>query len=310
MEWIVDGNVAQEYGASLEDLSLWWYDSDVGFKGENMAFKTGGGYSGLVENYASSVLDRTKLRTKVLSIDWSSSPCRVRFVSTQHQQAVVEEIYASHVVLTVPLGVLRAETIDFVPRLPKSKRRAIHRIGLGLLNKVVLIWDEQQKESLPWFLKDNVGWVERIVASPNRQGLWTEFYSTQTGTGCPMVYSFLAGRMAESVERFSDEEIETQCLAALRSLCCPQQEESIPDPASVVISRWGQDEFAMGAYSFNQLGGEPRDRRNLGASLENRLHFAGEATSNKYFATTHGAFLSGIEASTKVLKQLVKENRI
>ena len=42
------------------------------------------------------------------------------------------------VLVTVPLGVLKAGSIAFVPPLPERKQGAIQRLGFGLLNKVRL----------------------------------------------------------------------------------------------------------------------------------------------------------------------------
>lgn len=41
-------------------------------------------------------------------------------------------------VVTLPLGVLKENTVEFVPPLPKPKVDAIQRLGFGLLNKIVL----------------------------------------------------------------------------------------------------------------------------------------------------------------------------
>ena len=43
---------------------------------------------------------------------------------------------ADAVILTVPLGVLKAQAISFHPPLPEWKTQAIHNLGFGLLNKV------------------------------------------------------------------------------------------------------------------------------------------------------------------------------
>lgn len=42
---------------------------------------------------------------------------------------------ADAVVVTVPLGVLKAGTISFHPPLPEWKTQAINNLGFGLLNK-------------------------------------------------------------------------------------------------------------------------------------------------------------------------------
>lgn len=46
----------------------------------------------------------------------------------------VEECDA--VVVTLPLGVLKTDTVTFTPELPERKKSSIERMGFGLLNKV------------------------------------------------------------------------------------------------------------------------------------------------------------------------------
>ena len=55
---------------------------------------------------------------------------------------------ADAVIVSVPLGVLKANTISFHPPLPEWKTQAITNLGFGLLNKVswsiginITLWD-------------------------------------------------------------------------------------------------------------------------------------------------------------------------
>ena len=59
-----------------------------------------------------------------------------------------EKIDADCVVCTVPLGVLRARTINFDPPLPERKSEAIDKLGFGVLNKCAMsfptkFWDDK-----------------------------------------------------------------------------------------------------------------------------------------------------------------------
>ena len=45
--------------------------------------------------------------------------------------------------VTVPLGVLKANTISFVPDLPEKKQDAIDNMGYGLLNKAIMYWNNE-----------------------------------------------------------------------------------------------------------------------------------------------------------------------
>jgi len=69
-------------------------------------------------------------------------PPRVRVTT-----AAGDVIDASLVVVTVPLGVLKAGAVAFEPPLPPWKSAAVERLGFGDLNKVILqfesaFWDE------------------------------------------------------------------------------------------------------------------------------------------------------------------------
>ena len=69
------------------------------------------------------------------------------------------------------------------------------------------------------------------------------------------------------------------------------------------ISRWRQDPFALGAYSFKAVGTSRKDRKALfGADWDDRLFFAGEATSADQPSTVHGALITGRGAASALLE--------
>jgi len=85
--------------------------------------------------------------------------------------------------------------------------------------------------------------------------------------------------------------------------------DKIPKPTKTLISRWGTDPFSLGAYSYSVVGSkQPDDRLAIGATVANKLFFAGEATSQNYPSTVTGAHLSGLEVANKV-SQVVEFGR-
>ena len=79
---------------------------------------------------------------------------------------------------------------------------------------------------------------------------------------------------------------------------------AFPTPVAAQVTRWSQDPFALGSYSFHAVGSSPATRRALaGADWDGRLVFAGEATSSDYPGTAHGAFLSGQAAARTIPEQ-------
>jgi monoamine oxidase len=74
----------------------------------------------------------------------------------------------------------------------------------------------------------------------------------------------------------------------------------IPDPVAFARSDWSGDPFARGAGSFLRPGATAADREALGGSVDDRLFFAGEATSVDRPGTVAGAYASGLRAAAEV----------
>lgn len=69
--------------------------------------------------------------------------------------------------------------------------------------------------------------------------------------------------------------------------------KNIPNPVKVYVTKWGKDPFSKGPYSYNKVKMQKKVRSSLGKSVKGRVYFAGEATSELYFSTTHRVYLSG-----------------
>jgi monoamine oxidase len=67
---------------------------------------------------------------------------------------------------------------------------------------------------------------------------------------------------------------------------------------------WAADPFALGSYS-HALPGSAGSRAALAAPVDNRLFFAGEATSPHAYSTAHGAWETGVRAAEEALAALV-----
>jgi len=68
----------------------------------------------------------------------------------------------------------------------------------------------------------------------------------------------------------------------------------------VLLTRWGEDPFARGSYSFPAVGSSPAMRRELGRRWQSVV-LAGEAVSTDCPATLQGAYLSGRAAAQSLL---------
>lgn len=101
---------------------------------------------------------------------------------------------------------------------------------------------------------------------------------------------FNAGSYAENLEAMSDDAIVADAMSVLTTMYGP----SIPQPTDVLITRWNSDPYSYGSYSSMGVNATVASRQALAQPIENRIFFAGEATSIDYSATVHGALLSGL----------------
>ncbi|HEX7134069.1 MAG TPA: FAD-dependent oxidoreductase [Iamia sp.] len=76
---------------------------------------------------------------------------------------------------------------------------------------------------------------------------------------------------------------------------------AVPAPAGFVRTRWADDPWALGAYSYLPVGATPSLRATLAEPVDGWLHLAGEAVSSDAPATVHGARGSGLAAAGAVL---------
>ena len=78
-------------------------------------------------------------------------------------------------------------------------------------------------------------------------------------------------------------------------------------PLKTFRTQWAQDSFSFGSYSSLGINSSPHHRSMLGTPVDDKLFFAGEATSVKYPGTIHGAFLEGQRVARLVLENCHKK---
>jgi monoamine oxidase len=191
------------------------------------------------------------------------------------------EIQGDTVVVTLPLGVLKAGKVTFTPELPEAHRLAIARLGFGTLNKLFLRFPKVSWPSEPRLF----GYVG--------DGWWEEWVNFVPVNGQPVLLGFNAGAVALESESLSEQQLVASAMRVLRTMFG----RSLPDPVQAIATRWGSDPFAGGSYSCYATGSSPQDRIALAKPVSRRLIFAGEACSVRHPATVHGALSSGRSAA-------------
>ncbi len=212
-----------------------------------------------------------KLNTNVESIRWDTLPIRIN----TNKGCVT----ANNVVITVSTGVLGANQIAFSPELPVNKRDAIEALPMGNSNYQFFSIDEDTFDTdVPGYIRYQNG--EQSLALGIRP------------FGTPCLFSSTGGRFAWWLEKQGPQAAKEYLSEALVNIFGGDIRRKLYE---FKVSAWGFDPWIRGAYSSLKPGYTGM-RAQLAEPVNQRLYFAGEATSLDAFNCAHGAYLSGKRA--------------
>jgi monoamine oxidase len=198
----------------------------------------------------------------------------------------------SHVLVTVPLGVLKADVIDFDPPLSTGHLAAIERMGFGALEKVVIAYDRAS-----WQVD---GSPTHITTLDTGGPAWPTIIDLSTWYGAPVVVGFATGARARELAGRP----ESERIAALHETICALSPGDAPTPIATTATSWVTDPFARGCYANIALGTAPdehvADIETLGTP-HGRVLFAGEHTCALGTSTVDSAWLSGLREASRLL---------
>jgi len=262
-------------GSNLSQLSAKYWDIEETLPGGNNLVM--GGYANIIKGFAKN-LD-IQFNTIVTKINYQD-----KLISVATNQG---EMQCDAVVVTLPLGVLQKDSVQFSPVLPNDKKAAINRLSMGLLNRVVLKFNR-----VFWPVEHSGFFVEPKNNPAIPYFINLHYYNQQ-----PVLVGTISGSHAQSLETLPDEKIIDIAMTELRH-CFGNQ---IPNPESHIITRWLNDPYSHGSYSYTPVHATPSDYDVLANPINQQLFFAGEATNKQYPATTHGAYLSGIREAQRII---------
>lgn len=193
---------------------------------------------------------------------------------------------ADQAVITLPLGVLKAQKVQFIPELPVEKLAAIEQMGVTDAVKFFYHFD---RPILP------TGITELYVPGSIPDEWWSS--SRGHGVECEILTSLATGDKARELLSLSEEEALQQGLHTLR---CALGDPTLT-PTQAKLAHWRDDPYTLGAWSLATVGAS-QARAVLAKPVGNRLFFAGEHTaSNAWAATVHGAYDSGRRVVREIL---------
>lgn len=266
------------------------------------SFRIVQGYDKLMTSFLPEGKERgeiVRLETVVKSITWKRGKARLQVQSATG--AELPELAAKKVVITIPLGVLKASAsapsfVDIRPR-PKELDRALQGLEMGHTFRISFrfrsrsLWEDLVPDTPLAFLH----------ATPSHP---FPTWWTMAPMRVPLLVAWQGGPKAEALSKVSEAERVERALQTLAYLLGRDMKRVREEVVSWHTHDWSNDPFSYGAYSYVGIDGDRKSRR-LTKPFEDTLYFAGEATHERAErGTIDGAVDTGLRAAKQILDSL------
>ncbi|GKV00270.1 hypothetical protein SLEP1_g12988 [Rubroshorea leprosula] len=266
------------FAADADMISLKCWDQERVLSGGHGLMLQG--YDPVIKSLAKDI--DIRLNSRVARI---SNGCNKVVIMVEDGMSFV----ANAAIITVPLGILKANLIQFEPKLPEWKVSAISDIGVGNENKIALRFDK-----VFW---PNVELLGTVAPTSYTCGY---FLNLHKATGHPVLVYMAAGRFAYDLEKQSDESAVNLVMLQLKKMF-----PDATEPVQYLVSHWGTDPNSLGSYSYDPVGLTADLYERLRAPLGN-LFFGGEAASVDHQGSVHGAYSAGVMAAENCQMHLLQ----
>lgn len=241
------------------------------------------GYGTLVSDWGKDV--DVSLNTTVEKICWGGKSVQV--------ETSKGTVTGKRVVITVSTNILNSDRIAFDPPLPDWKIQAAHNLPLGVHNRIGIKLNHNP------FGEDSVGENDNSSVMISLDGEDDTPMSIKVRPfGYDHVAGVTGGRHGEWLSKAGVAASVDHVTNLLVAVYGSDVKKALSD--RTIVTAWETDPWVMGAYSASKPG-HGNDRPLLRKPIDDRLYFAGEATSTDSFATAHGALISGRDAINDIV---------
>uniref|UniRef100_A0A0K0F5G3 Lysine-specific histone demethylase 1A (inferred by orthology to a human protein) n=1 Tax=Strongyloides venezuelensis TaxID=75913 RepID=A0A0K0F5G3_STRVS len=202
------------------------------------------------------------------------------------------------VVSTLPIGVLKTETVKFEPELPSSKKQAINKCKLAVKRELIFQFDE-----IFWDKKVSV--FSKVANPFNSSEEMVIVYAVPLK---PILVVLWGGQNASKTFTWSEEKLIERSAYMLKSIF----EKSYVPYTSVINKNWNDEEYIQ-CYHVIPIGDEgivkelakPIHFKNL--DHLNGIYFAGEHTNLCEQGTLSAAFCSGLRVASEIANDFIND---
>ena len=234
------------------------------------------GFGALVQHYGANL--PVSLNTRVESIDWSK-----RAVKVTTNRGTIK---ADNVILTVSTGVLKAQVIDFQPRLSPEKYESFQGVSMGCYEHVALLFERC----------DALWEADSYLVRMADEGC-SGFGALLNVSGTGLVFCDIGADAGKDLVVYG----EAACIDfALHELRSTLGSESIQRFVKGYATAWLTHPYSLGSYA-SAAPGYQHLRKTLREPVADKIFFAGEACHRTMWASVAGAHQSGVEVAKRVI---------
>jgi len=255
---------------------------------EGKQYRIEGGYQKLIDHLADECTKNgSTIHTSCIAKEVHWKKGEVKIVTADNKT-----FYGSKVIVTVPLGVLKAElnaeaAIAFTPSL-YDYFRAAKNIGYGTVAKILFQFRER-------FWEDKIGF---ILSDENIPVWWT-----QSPDDYPLLTGWLNGAQSKRLQKTDVSSLLQESLQSLSNIFKINVSSLKQKLTAWHIEDWSKHRFTLGGYSYDTLQTDDA-KKILNTPVEETIFFAGEALyEGAAPGTVEAALVSGREAAQKVMRQ-------
>lgn len=260
------------------------------WNGENIkGFRPIGGYSQLLEFLLIKIQQHggdMKLSSVVESIQWKKNEV---IVFTRDKKKYT----AKSVVVTLPVSLLRKQSIQFYPSLP-AHDLAFQQLEMGGVIKFFVEFNE------PLWEKSNSSFRKMPEMNFLFSDAFVPTWWTQKPSPVPLLTGWLAGPTIARMQKDENELLVEgyKALAYLLNVSVDTLEKEIRHAA---VINWATNPYSLGAYAYKTLQTSAA-LKIIMTPVDNTIFFAGEAMyDGPEMGTVEAALASGMETAKRIL---------
>ena len=209
----------------------------------------------------------------------------------------------------MPLGVLKANKIEFHPSLPVKIQHSISKLGCGLLHKTFLLWTSEDwpKVSLPG---------TRIIYPTSHKETFSFCLNLAEdryhGPGLRGYCAYACYPWATHAETMTKAELTAAFMEVLTEAIHTRHQgekkegkiADLPAPSTVLVSNWLHDPYSLCGYSAQLVGSTLSDFDAFSTTDYGNVYFAGEHCQSEMYGCVQAALCTGHKAAEAIYDKM------